>query len=103
MILPMAMLIQVTEGDAPAARALPTFRATERCPRGPTDGDVVVCGDPDPDRHRLKPLPSRYERRNGLPAAETGLAGGKLGVVTQQGNVGGFPSNRIMLSWKLKF
>jgi len=81
------------------------IRLTAPCP-GPSDGgDVVVCGRSRGDEYRLKPLPDRYRpSAQAIPRAQVPLAGGFKGAAeTEQADVGGFPSNRIMLRLKRPF
>ena len=70
--------------------------------RAPSD-EIVVCASKDADkRYRLQPIdPKQYA--DAPIRAETNLAGGLLGVASSRASVGGFPSNRIMLNFKLKF
>ena len=100
----LAVLIQLTEGSGAPPAALPDFHVVRPCPRDAENDEVVVCGRIDQDRFRLKPILPRYvSPRDGLPAAEVPLGNGTLGVSTQGASVGGVPSNRVMLGWKLKF
>ena len=70
------------------------------CEKGSAD-EVVVCGSQD-ERYRLHPVDA--DRYADAPIrAETGLAGGVLGAAASRVTVGGFPSNRIMLHFKIKF
>jgi len=72
------------------------------CGKGNID-EVVVCGARDADkRYRLQSMDEQKYAEAPI-RAETKLAGGTLGVAGGQKNVGGFPSNRIMLSFKIKF
>jgi len=68
-----------------------------------TSGEVVVCADRDADtRYRLRPMDdTKYA--DAPIRAETRFAGGVLGLTGGQSIVGGFPSNRIMLNFKIKF
>ena len=86
-----------------AAPASPDLHAERRCPTVPSGDDIVVCGDRQPDRYRLRPLPQRFETKGGLPLAQTGIGGGTLGVTTQQAMIGNVPVNRVMLTLKLPF
>jgi hypothetical protein len=72
------------------------------CDRSAKD-EVVVCADKDADkRYRLQPIDNgKYADRP--IRAETRIAGGVLGIAGGQTSVGGFPSNRIMLNFKIKF
>jgi hypothetical protein len=63
--------------------------------------EVVVCAGRD-DRYRLRPVDGD-QYADAPIRAETKFAGGVLGITGGQTNVGGFPSNRIMLNFKIKF
>jgi hypothetical protein len=71
------------------------------CDKGGAD-EVVVCGDTNAEaRYRLKPVePGKYD--DAPVRAETKFAGGALGVTASQVMLGGTPSNRIMLNFKIK-
>jgi hypothetical protein len=65
--------------------------------------EVVVCGNKEGDaRYRLKPIDDQLYDDAPI-RAETGVAGGVLGVTANRVMVGGVPSNRVMLNFKLKF
>lgn len=65
--------------------------------------DIVVCADRDiGTRYRLKPIDDRKYADPPI-RAETNILGGTLGTTVSQAGVGGFPSNRIMLNFKIKF
>ena len=71
--------------------------------RSETD-EVVVCGNRKGESpYRLKE-PVAPAGGEALPKAEVNLAEGvTAGVGTEQADVGGFPSNRIMVGLKIKF
>lgn len=97
-MMPLLLLLQVAGPVLPAPR-VPA--AATACPADGEADEVVVCGRRDDERFRLRPLPPP-PGRTGLPMAETTLPGGaKAAVQTEQANVGGAPSNRVMvrLSW----
>jgi hypothetical protein len=74
----------------------------DSCGKGQID-EIVVCGARDADkRYRLQPIDSDLYADAPI-RAETNLLGGTLGVGATQAGVGGFPSNRIMLTFKIKF
>lgn len=60
--------------------------------------DVVVCGRRDQDRYPLPKLPSREE---GFRPLETSVGGNKVGITTEKGEVGGIPTNRVMLKIRI--
>lgn len=65
------------------------------------NGDVTVCARPQSDR--LPRLPERYQE-GALPKAEATVFGdAKVGIETEQGSVGGIPSNRAMVRLKIPF
>jgi hypothetical protein len=70
------------------------------CDRSNLD-EVVVCAGQE-DRYRLRPVDGD-EYSDPPIRAERNFAGGVLGIGGDQANVGGFPSNRMMLSFKIKF
>lgn len=103
--MPVALLLALQSAPV-AGPPLPIPdkpRRVRDCPAGDSEySEVVVCGRPDQDQYRLKPLPSRYADST-LPRAEVALGDGKLAADVEQVGVGGFPSNRIMLRFKLPF
>jgi hypothetical protein len=73
------------------------------CDRSSDSGEVVVCAERDPDkRYRLQSI-DEQKYVDPPVRAETKFAGGVLGITGQPTTVGGFPSNRIMLTFKIKF
>ena len=107
----LALLLAAATGTpATAPPSAPAPPATillhppiDGCGRRESSDEVVVCADRDADnRYRLKPIdPQLYA--DAPIRAETNFAGGVLGIAGQQKSVGGFPSNRMMLSFKIKF
>jgi hypothetical protein len=70
------------------------------CDKGSAD-EVVVCGRQD-ERYRLHPVDA--DKYADAPIrAETGVAGGVLGVTASRVMLGGTPSNRVMLNFRIKF
>ena len=68
------------------------------------NGEVVVCAN----RNGVSPYrlqePEAPAEGSALPEAEVKIADGvTAGAETQQADVGGFPSNRIMVGLKFKF
>lgn len=85
----------------PPALDLKAFRAPRPC-RPPAPGeDIVVCARTG-DEFRLKPLPPKTSEA-ALPKAEVGVGSAKVSAETEQGSVGGFPSNRAMIRLKMPF
>lgn len=101
MLVELLFTIQVA---GPAFSTPEKLRSTRQCRSDPdSSDDVVVCGRVDQEQFRLRPLPDLYEKP-GLSRAETSLLGDvKIAAETEQANVGGIPSNRIMLRLKLPF
>ncbi len=98
----MTLLLQA----AVAGPMLPKPRSVlpRECPK-PQEGDttVVVCGRGQ-EEFRLRNVPERYSSDpQALPRAQTTIGDNTVGADTEQGNVGGFPSNRIMLRLKRPF
>ena len=72
------------------------------CDKGGAD-EVVVCGDKDTEsRYRLKPVDADGYADAPI-RAEMRVAGGTLGLTANTVMLGGVPSNRIMLNFKIKF
>ena len=86
----------------PAVPANP-FKTPERCSRQADEGgEVVVCGRRDGQSpYRIGPQPSTPPA---LPDAQFNISDGvKVGVQAEQGGIGGIPTNRAMISLKIKF
>ena len=99
MLLLVLLAFQSGPPDGPALLLPPTLSAKRECRSDDVVDEVVVCGRPN-DEFRLEPLPDRYQA--GVPRAEFALPGGaKAAAETEQGGVGGFPSNRVMLRLKI--
>ena len=98
----VALLLGLQSAAGPPASDAERLRTTHDCESGGGEpGDIVVCGRPDDDQYRLKPLPERYREDSVIPRAEFDAAGGKIAAEAERKDVGGFPSNRIMLRWKV--
>lgn len=81
-------------------RDIPAVKTGCSAGEHPVGGDIIVCAQRRHD-DRVVDLPAEED---GLPKAEFGLIGrvrGKVGV--QQGNVGGFTSNRAMVTVTMPF
>ena len=69
-----------------------------------SDGEILVCarrGD-GPGPYRIAPAPAA--RPDGLPKAEVKLAGGVVASAeTESHDVGGFPSKRALLRFRVRF
>jgi len=97
---PVAAAGQSLPAQQPAAPPHNYLKPAPVCDKGGID-EVVVCGGQD-ERYRLRPIDG--DRYADTPIrAETGVAGGVLQAANSQVTVGGFPSNRIMLHFKIKF
>ena len=73
------------------------------CDKSPDAGEIVVCANHDANaKYRLQTVdPTLYADQP--IRAETRVAGGTLGLTANRVMVGGVPSNRIMLNFKIKF
>jgi hypothetical protein len=99
MLTALMLLLQAGPPDA-----APRPRIARPCPPETPEtpsGDVVVCGRRDQEEFRLRPLPDRYEAAEGLPRAATKLGPGTISAETEQVDVGGFPSRRAMVRFKM--
>ncbi|MDQ3074841.1 MAG: hypothetical protein M3Q88_04415 [Pseudomonadota bacterium] len=93
---------------APSIRSLPSGKldltAARPCgTQASTNDDVIVCGRrrDESARYRLPP-PTPYE--SALPKAEVKLGNGtKVVAETENFDIGGRPSKRIMVRLKFKF
>lgn len=90
------LLVQAAGAASPPA-------AVPRCEDRAPGGEIVVCA-PSANAsspYRIDPQPGR---RAGLPKAALKLANGMRAVAeTEQADVGGFPSDRLMVRLKIKF
>jgi hypothetical protein len=91
---------------AVAGPVLPRPRSVlpRSCPTPqPGDTDVVVCGRGQ-EEFRLRTSPERYSTDpQALPRAQATIGGNTIGAETEQGNVGGIPTNRVMLRLRRPF
>ena len=94
------------QAAAVAGPVLPAPRSVlpRECPRArPGDTDVVVCGRGQ-EQFRLRATPERYSSDpEALPKASTTIGDNTVSAETEQGDVGGIPTNRIMLRLKRPF
>lgn len=99
----LAALLLGLQVAGPPAHMPERLRVERSCPAEAGEpGEVVVCGRPDQERFRLKPLGDRAEPA--IPRAEFNLLENvKAAAEVEQVDVGGLPSNRIMLRLKLPF
>jgi hypothetical protein len=99
--LVIAALAQVIASAPPDAIDLTIPRP---CESRPSSGDeIVVCGRAPGELgpSRLPPLPARD---SDIPKAETAIGKGiAIAGETEQADVGGVPSNRLMVRLKIKF
>lgn len=92
--------LQAIEPADPSANWL---ASPERCARPPENKEeVVVCGRRDGQSpYRIGPQPSAPPA---LPDAEFKISDNvKAGAKAEQGEVGGIPTNRAMVTLKIKF
>lgn len=72
-----------------------------RCP-APVAGEITVCAE-DPDRYRYRrELDVSSPDEEGKAQFEL-IEGVEMQVETEQVNIGGFPSNRVMVRATIKF
>ena len=93
----------VTEDGRIIIDLVPKGADSEQCEPA-ANNEIVVCGEPDdPMRYRYDPN-LEAGPNDGMPKAEIELAEGvNAAAETEQADVGGFPSNRIMTRIKIKF
>lgn len=74
------------------------------CPKArPGDTAIVVCGRGQAE-FRLRAVPERYATDpQALPKAAMKIGDNTVAAETEQAEVGGFPSNRVMLRLKRPF
>lgn len=101
MWLPLLLLSQSTAAAPEQPRTVIDL-LPESCAESPDDSDeIVVCGRRAGD--------SPYRIRSGppvppaLPEAKINIGGATLAAETEQGEVGGIPSNRAMIKLRIKF
>ncbi|HYC95316.1 MAG TPA: hypothetical protein VEB39_06415 [Sphingomicrobium sp.] len=71
--------------------------------KSPTNDEIVVCGLRD-GRSPYRLPQSITPHGSDIPKVEVGLSEGVNAIVqTESADVGGFPSNRIMIGLKMKF
>lgn len=68
-----------------------------RCSADGSAAEVTVCGRRDKNRYRIAPQ-YRTPPNEGLGRAERRIGGVGVGAATERVDVGGWPSNRIMLT-----
>ena len=89
-----------------AASAPPTetieLTVDQPCQEARTDAEVVVCAKRGDSPYRLRDVaPAKGQA---LPDAQVKIADGvTAGAETENADVGGFQSNRLMVRFKLKF
>ncbi|MBD3729695.1 MAG: hypothetical protein IE933_08325 [Sphingomonadales bacterium] len=97
----------MTGGDAAEPKqVIDLTTAVPRRPRCPVAraGEIVVCAPEDQEQFRLRPLDPRFDK----PEPEdnrlrTTIGGVPVEADSEQADVGGWPSNRIMVRAKIKF
>ena len=91
----LLLLLQATAAPA----TYDTRAVTQACDRAASGDDaIVVCGRRDKERYRIPPLPSDDPR---FGPAETSIDGARVGLETERGFVGTFPTNRVMLKVRI--
>ena len=107
MLLLLALATEAAPASEPPAIVTPPhnyLHAADPCDGRPAAGDeVVVCGAKDADeRYRLRAMDNQRYRDQPLRAV-TKLGGGTAALGASRAGVGGFPSNRIMVTLKFPF
>ena len=101
--MPLLLLLAVQAiGSAPAEQTVPA--TAPRCrARASSNDEIVVCARrPDgPSPYRINPPPAAQSEPS---KAEVQIAAGvSAAAVAEQADVGGFPSNRLLVRFKIKF
>lgn len=97
------LILQAVAGPAlPAPRPVKPRPVVPTCIPSTDPNDITVCARTD-EPYRLKKLPAGMERDEALPKAQIGVAGGTLAVEGEQAEVGGIPSRRAMVRFKVPF
>ncbi len=100
----MLLLIAVAlQAAAPPAATRDSRHQSEPCAKTTAnDGEILVCARREgPSRYRVEPQPAPPPP---LPDAEFQLFSGvRAKVGAEQGEVGGIPTNRAMVSIKIRF
>ena len=87
--------------DAPSQTIDLLNKPAPSCTAGGTN-DIVVCGRRDNNnRYRIAPEYRTTTEKEGLGKAETRIGGTAVSAETEQVDVGGFSSNRIMIRFKV--
>jgi hypothetical protein len=103
MVISLMMLLQSATADSGEANNGKLQIPMDRCdPRRTATDEVIVCGRRDSQSlYRVGPQP---ELPPAIPNAEFRLLDGVgLKVHAEEGEVGGVPTNRAMVSVKIKF
>lgn len=96
-----ALFIQAVSGPV-----LPKPKSVlpHECPKAePGDTSIVVCARGQ-EEFRLRAVPERYSSDpQALPQAAMKIGNNTVSAETEQGGVGGIPTNRVMLRLKRPF
>ncbi len=100
MLLPIAIALHAAA--PPAAAGEPQLQSGACTKTSTTDGEIVVCARREgPSRYRIGP---QAPPPPPLPDAEFQLVDGvRAKVSAEQGEVGGIPTNRALVSIKIRF
>jgi hypothetical protein len=98
----LLLLMEIVQPAAPISEADPPRLTETPCKPGAdlVSGDIVVCGKPS-RTYRIGPVEPPGPA---IPPAAVKLSdnvAAKIGV--EQQDIGGFPSNRVMLSFEIRF
>jgi hypothetical protein len=98
----LLLLVAQAVGSAPAEQIVPA--AAPRCrARASSNDEIVVCARrPDgPNPYRINQPPAAPSEPS---KAEVQIARGvSAAAETEQADIGGFPSNRLLVRFKIKF
>ena len=111
----MLLYLLAAIADEPAATVPPALPASAQatphfylkppalCDQSQDSGEIVVCAERDADkRYRLQNLDGR-KYADAPVRAQAHMGADTLGVGGKQASVGGFPSNRVMVTFTVPF
>ena len=100
----MLLLVALAQAAPFAAQGRIDLTIPKACePQASTNDDILVCGRRRDDSGRYR-LPPATPYQSALPKAELRLGDGtKVSAETENVDIGGTPSNRVMIRLKFKF
>lgn len=96
----MLLLLAAQASQAQPPEPINLLAPPPTCGSDTGNADVTVCGRRDKDRYRIRPQ-YRTPPDEGLGRAETRIGNVGVSAVTEQGDVGGIPTNRVMIRIKI--